>query len=52
MQNEDSSSKVEVAFIDNTVENLLGETFNKALLDCGCTRTVCGCVWMICYLCS
>ena len=43
-------SKVEVAFLDNTVENLLGETFNKALLDCGCTRTVCGLVWLICYL--
>ena len=33
-------STVDIAFLDNTVENLLGETLNKALLDCGCTRTV------------
>ena len=44
-QNDEVVSKVEVAFLDNTVENLLGETFNKALLDCGCTRTVYGLVW-------
>ena len=41
---------VYVAFLDESMECLLGETLNKALLDCGCTKTVCGEVWLKCYL--
>ena len=29
---------------------LLGETLNKALLDSGCARTVCGRVWLDAYV--
>ena len=28
------------------MESLISETFNKALLDSGCTKTVCGEVWL------
>ena len=32
------------------IETFLGETINKAILDSGCTETVCGNVWLQCYL--
>ena len=32
------------------VENLLGETLSYAILDSGCTKSVCGRVWLQCYL--
>ena len=30
------------AFLDDSAESLVPETFNKALLDSGCANTVCG----------
>ena len=35
----------ETAFIENT-DHLLAETINKAILDSGCTATVCGELWL------
>ena len=32
------------------MENFVGETLSCAVLDSGCTRTVCGKVWLNCYL--
>ena len=32
------------------IETFLGETMNKAVLDSGCTETVCENVWLQCYL--
>ena len=32
------------------MENFLGETLSCAVLDSGCTRTVCGNVWLSCCL--
>ena len=29
---------------------LIGETLSMAVIDSGCTRTVCGQVWLDCYL--
>ena len=34
---------------DNT-KGFVGETINTAILDSGCTKTVCGAVWLDCYL--
>ena len=35
---------------DNNESSILGESFGCAVLDCGCTSTVCGEVWLQCYL--
>ena len=32
------------------VENFLGETLSYAILDSGCTKSVCGKVWLQCHL--
>ena len=32
------------------VENFLGESLSYAILDSGCTKSVCGKVWLQCYL--
>ena len=32
------------------VQNFLGETLNLAVLDSGCTKTVCGQEWLKCYI--
>ena len=32
------------------VENFLGENLSYAILDFGCTKSVCGRVWLQCYL--
>lgn len=37
-------------FNDNNVDSLLGETIGYAVLDSGCTRTVCGDIWLNTYL--
>ena len=34
------------AFIDESTESLTKETFNMAILDSGCPKTVCGKVWL------
>ena len=36
--------------MDKSVDILLGETFNMALLDSGCTKTVCGEAWLELYI--
>ena len=28
------------------IKNFVGETFNHAVLDSGCTKTVCGKIWL------
>ena len=35
---------------ENYMINFLGETLNTAVLDSGCSKTVCGEVWLNCYL--
>ena len=35
--------------MDESINTLLGETFNMALLDSGCTKTVCGEAWLELY---
>ena len=35
---------------DKNMEGLVGECFGKALLDSGCTKTVCGVTWMDAFL--
>ena len=37
-------------FLDESMESLVGETFNMVLLDSGCTKTVCGELWLQIYL--
>ena len=32
------------------VENFLGETLSYAIIDSGCTKRVCGKLWLQCYL--
>ena len=32
------------------IENFLGETLNLAVLESGCTKTVCGEEWLRCYI--
>ena len=34
---------------NNNYNSLLGEKFNKALLDSGCSKTVCGKAWLQVY---
>ena len=38
------------SFLDESNECLINETFNMALLDSGCTKTVCGQTWLNHYL--
>ena len=35
---------------NSEIGNFVGETLSCAVLDSGCTRTVCGKVWLNCYL--
>ena len=37
-------------FDDDNLDALLGETIGMAILDSGCTRTVCGNMWLNSYL--
>ena len=39
-----------IAFLEDSTETLVSETFNMALLDSGCTKTVCGETWLQHYL--
>ena len=32
------------------IENFLGETLSNAILDSGCTQTMCGESWLQCYI--
>ena len=34
------------AFLDESTDDLISETFSMALLDSGCTKTVCGETWL------
>ena len=33
---------ISVAFLNDSMEALISKTFNMALFDSGCTKTVCG----------
>ena len=39
----------EVIFFEEANDSLLAETFNIAIIDSGCVKTVCGKVWLHCY---
>ena len=32
------------------MDTLIGETLSMAVIDSGCTKTVCGQIWLDCYL--
>ena len=34
----------------NTMKGFVGESLNTAILDSGCTKNVCGSVWLDCYI--
>ena len=34
----------------NTMKAFVGESLNTAILDSGCTKNVCGSVWLDCYI--
>lgn len=42
--------EVQVTLIEECMTNLVGETLSMAILDSGCTKTVCGEEWLQCYL--
>ena len=35
---------------DEYINQFVGETLNEAVLECGCTKTVCGKLWVDCYI--
>ena len=41
---------VQIQLLEETMEILIGETLSMAVLDSGCTKTVCGETWLNCYL--
>ena len=41
---------VQIQLLEETMETLTGETLSVAVLDSGCTKTVCGETWHNCYL--
>ena len=41
---------VQIQLLEETMETLIGETLSMAVLDSGCTKTVCGETWLNCYL--
>ena len=51
----DNEKTVYVTLFNEEIEHCyigsyLGETFGNAILDSGCIKTVCGKVWLDCYL--
>ena len=42
--------QLNIAFLEDSAESLVSETFNMALLDSGYTKTVCGETWLQHYL--
>ena len=48
MKEKDGS--VQIQLLEETMETLVGETLSMAVLDSGCTKTVCGENWLNCYL--
>ena len=40
------NNTIETILIEDMIDSLLAETFNVASLDSGCTKTVCGEVWL------
>ena len=41
---------VQIQLLEETMETLIGEALSMAVLDSGCTKTVCGETWLKCYL--
>ena len=41
---------VQIQPLEETMETLLDKTLSWAVLDSGCTKTVCGETWLNCYL--
>ena len=48
MKEKDGS--VQIQLLEETMETLIGEMLSMAVLDSGCTKTVCGEIWLNCYL--
>ena len=48
MKEKDGS--VQIQLLEETMETLIGEMLSMAVLDSGCTKTVCGETWLNCYL--
>ena len=50
----DTSDLVEIALLADSdqidIENFLNETIGSAVLDCGCSASVCGELWLKAYL--
>ena len=45
-----NAEQVKETLIEGAMDVLIGETLNMAILDSGCSKTVCGNTWMNCYL--
>ena len=41
---------VQIQLLEETMETLISERLSMAVLDSGCTKTVCGETWLNCYL--
>ena len=41
---------VQIQLLEETMGTLIIETLSMAVLDSGCTKTVCGETWLNCYL--
>ena len=41
---------VQIQLLEETMETFIDETLSMAVLDSGCTKTVCGETWLNCYL--
>ncbi|XP_057296098.1 uncharacterized protein LOC130625028 [Hydractinia symbiolongicarpus] len=52
VRKEDSHSKVTffAKIREDEMQSLVGETLSCAVLDCGCTKTVCGNTWYQCFI--
>ena len=48
MKEKDGS--IQIQLLEETMETLIGETLSMAVLDSGCSKTVCGGTWFNCHL--
>ena len=48
-ENEEGNKDENLYYTNNDNQELMRETINKAILDSGCTKTVCGNNWLKCY---
>ena len=42
--------EINITLIGECMDTLKGETLNMAVLDSGCTKTICSKTWLNCYL--